>query len=412
MTRVLAAVTLAAALASRSPSPVPDTAWRSLFDGKTTAGWRGFKQQQMPDGWTVVDGALTRGGKAGDIVSIDEFEDFELTIDWKIAPEANSGIFYRVVENAADPLMWMVAPEYQLIDDKGYKGPLKPTQKTAANYDLQPPGRDATKRPGSWNTTRIVVDGSHVEHWLNGVAIVKYDLWTDEWKTLVAQSKFKDHPRYAQARRGHIGIQDHGDWAAFRNIRIRELHSSSLPPQAVEQGWVPLFNGKDLAGWKNYGEEKWLVENGEILGQAVTKAYGYLGTEKTYKDFEMRGKFKAEGTGNSGIFYHASITGTTINGVQVEVDPRPNMHTGGLYETGGRQWIVWPNPKGEKAMKAGDWNDVRFSVRGNHVITWVNGVLALDYTDPSPKFADGIIALQLHAGGEGRMRFKDLYIRE
>jgi hypothetical protein len=185
-----------------------------------------------------------------------------------------------------------------------------------------------------------------------------------------------------------------------RSIQVREL------------GWEPLFNGKDLSGWKNYGDEKWTVQNGEILGEAVTKAYGYLGTEKTYKDFEMRGKFKAEGTGNSGIFYHASITGTSINGVQVEVDPRPNMHTGGLYETGGRQWIVWPNSAAEQAMKVGDWNEVRFSVRGNHIMTWVNGVLALDYTDPAPKFKDGIIALQLHSGGEGRMRFKDLYVRE
>ena len=96
----------------------------------------------------------------------------------------------------------------------------------------------------------------------------------------------------------------------------------------------------------------------------------------------------------------------------MEVDPHPNMHTGGLYETGGRQWIVWPNPEGEQAMKVGDWNDVQFSVNGNHIVTFVNGVKALDYTDPSPKFSDGIIALQLHAGGEGKMRFKDLSIRE
>jgi hypothetical protein len=400
MIRLLAAAVL---LTLATPSaPVSESAppWRSLFDGRTTAGWRGFKQAAMPEGWSVIDGALTRGGKAGDIVSIEEFDDFELTLDWKIAPGANSGLFYRVVETPDDGPMWQSAPEYQLIDDRGYKGPLKPTQKTAANYDLQPPGRDATKPAGQWNTSRIVVNGSHVEHWLNGVQIVKYELWTDEWKALVAQSKFKDHPEYARARRGHIGIQDHGDWAAFRNIRIREL------------GWTPLFNGKDLSGWKNYGGEKWTVENGEILGVAVTKEYGYLGTEKTYKNFEMRGKFKAEGSGNSGIFYHASITGTSINGVQVEVDPRPNMHTGGLYETGGRQWIVWPSPDGEAAMKVGDWNDVQFSVRGNHIMTWVNGVLALDYTDPAPKFSDGIIALQLHAGGEGRMRFKDLQIRE
>jgi hypothetical protein len=179
-----------------------------------------------------------------------------------------------------------------------------------------------------------------------------------------------------------------------------------------DKDWVPLFNGKDLTGWKNYGAEKWTVQNGEILGEAVTKAYGYLGTEKTYKDFELKGKFKAEGTGNSGIFYHSSINGVDITGVQVEVDPRPKMHTGGLYESGGRAWLVWPNPEAEQAMKVDEWNDVQFSVRGNHIVTYVNGVKALDYTDPLPKYSDGVIALQLHAGGEGKMRFKDLYIRE
>lgn len=226
MIRVLALLAAAALLPIQDSSPSGrgnDGGWTPLFDGKTTAGWRGFKKKAMPDGWSVIDGALTRGGKAGDIVSIEQFGDFELSLDWKIAPGANSGLFYRVVETADDGPMWQVAPEYQLIDDRGYKGPLKDTQKTAANYDLQPPSRDATKPAGEWNTTRILVHGSHVEHWLNGTLIVKYELWTDEWKALVARSKFKDYPQYARARRGHIGIQDHGDWAAFRDIRIREI---------------------------------------------------------------------------------------------------------------------------------------------------------------------------------------------
>ena len=419
MIRAIAAVILFCALAATPqstpraapPKPPGGEGWKDLFDGKTTDGWRGFRQQTMPDGWKVIDGALTRVARAGDLVSLEQFDNFELTAEWKIAPGANSGIFYRVVENDGDPEMWMAAPEYQIIDDAGYAGPLKPTQKTAANYDLNPPGRDATRPAGSWNTTRILVNGSHVEHWLNGVLIVAYELWTPEWERLVAESKFKDHPRYARARRGRIGIQDHGDWIAFRSIRIREIPAVQSATGAGA-AWVPLFNGRDLAGWKNYGAEKWTVDGGEILGEAVTKEYGYLGTEKTYRNFEMRGKFKAEGSGNSGIFYHASITGTAIQGVQVEVDPRPNMHTGGLYETGGRQWLVWPSPEGERAMKPGEWNDVRFSVNGNHIVTFVNDVLALDYTDPAPKFTDGIIALQLHAGGEGRMRFKDLAIRE
>jgi hypothetical protein len=169
-------------LLASAPQPAPAAGdWRPLFDGQTTKGWRGFKQKQIPDGWKVVDGALTRVAQAGDIVSDGEFENFELTLDWKIAKGANSGIFYRLDESAAEPEMWTAAPEYQVIDDRGYPGPLKPTQKTAANYDLQPPGRDATKPAGEWNTTRIVANGSHVEHWLNGQLIVQYEFWTDEW---------------------------------------------------------------------------------------------------------------------------------------------------------------------------------------------------------------------------------------
>src|SRR5437667_4785486 len=157
--------------------------------------------------------------------------------------------------------------------------------------------------------------------------------------------------------------------------------------------WVALFNGKDLTGWKNYGKEKWMVENGEILGGAITKKYGYLGTLKTYKNFEMKGKFKAEGSGNSGIFYHSTIDGVDIKGVQVEVDPHPGMHTGGLYESAGRGWLIQPSEAAEKALVVDGWNEVRAVVRGPHVQTWVNGVPAVDYLDRSPKYTDGLIAL-------------------
>jgi 3-keto-disaccharide hydrolase len=176
--------------------------------------------------------------------------------------------------------------------------------------------------------------------------------------------------------------------------------------------WVSLFDGRDLAGWKAYGAERWVVDRGEILGEAVTKEYGYLGTEKTYRDFELKAKFKAEGTGNSGIFFHSSLTGVDIAGVQAEVDPRPGMHTGGLYESAGREWLVKPRPEAEKALRIGGWNEMRVLVEGPHVRTWVNGVVAVDYVDPAPKYTDGVIALQLHAGGEGRMRFKDISIRD
>lgn len=196
--------------------------WRLLFDGKTTAGWRGYRQQTLPDGWRAVDGALTRVGQAGDIVTTDQFGDFELTLEWKLQANGNSGLFYRVTED--DPIMWHTAPEYQIIDNAYTKEPLKPGQLTGANYDMHAPLRDVTKPIGSWNVTRIVVRGAHVEHWLNGVKLVDYELWTPDWERRVRESKFKEYATYGRARRGHIGLQDHGDPAAFRNIKIRELH--------------------------------------------------------------------------------------------------------------------------------------------------------------------------------------------
>ena len=196
------------------------------------------------------------------------------------------------------------------------------------------------------------------------------------------------------------------------------LGLSAIARAPQEGGWVPLFNGKDLAGWKKNGEEKWVVEQGAILCESTANKYGYLTTEKTYRDFDLRLKFKGEAAGNSGVFLHARITGIDpqhgpdIEGMQVEVDPNVGKHTGGLYESGGRRWVMMPTAEGEQALKAGEWNDLEVSVRGNHVVTQLNGVKVADYTDTSPRFTDGVIGLQIHTGGGVRMRWKEIYIKE
>lgn len=183
-------------------------------------------------------------------------------------------------------------------------------------------------------------------------------------------------------------------------------------------GWVRLFNGKDLKGWKNNGDEKWIVDHGTILGQSTANKYGYLTTAKSYRDFNLRLKFKGEAAGNSGVFTHARITGIDprhgpdIVGMQVEVDPNPGMHTGGLYESGGRGWVARPREEAEKALKTGAWNLLEISVQGNHIVTRLNGVQAVDYTDPAPKFSDGVIGLQIHTGGGVKMRWKDIFVQE
>lgn len=185
-----------------------------------------------------------------------------------------------------------------------------------------------------------------------------------------------------------------------------------------EGGWVPLFNGTDLNGWKKNGDEKWIVEQGTILCESAANKYGYLTTDKTYRHFTLRLKFKGEAAGNSGVFVHSRIIGIDpqhgpdIEGMQIEVDPNTGKHTGGLYESGGRGWVAMPTAEGERALKSGDWNDLEVSVQGTHIVTHLNGIRAVDYTDPSPKFTEGVIGLQIHTGGGVKMRWKDIYIRE
>ena len=188
--------------------------------------------------------------------------------------------------------------------------------------------------------------------------------------------------------------------------------------QSPGQGWVALFNGKDLSGWKNNGQEKWIVQQGTILCESTANKYGYLTTEKNYRDFDLRLKFRGEAEGNSGVFVRAKITGIDpehgpdIEGMQIEVDPSPGKHTGGLYESGGRGWVIMPTSEGERALKQGQWNDLEASVQGHHFVVLLNGGKVTDYNDESPKFRDGVIALQIHTGGGVKMRWKDIYVRE
>lgn len=191
--------------------------------------------------------------------------------------------------------------------------------------------------------------------------------------------------------------------------------SASQPQQ--RGGWISLFNGKDLSGWKNNGDEKWVVEQGTILCESTANKYGYLTTEKSYRDFDLRLKFKGEAAGNSGVFVRSRILGIDpqhgpdIEGMQVEVDPNVGKHTGGLYESGGRGWVAMPTAEGEQALKPGAWNDLEVSVRGPHIITQLNGTKTVDFTDTAPRFTDGVIGLQIHTGGGVKMRWKDISIK-
>jgi hypothetical protein len=195
---------------------------KSLFDGATLSGWRGYKTEAPGDGWKVVDGMLMLKGKAGDLVTVEEFGDFDLELEWKVADATNSGVIYRV--GLGDNATYVTGPEYQVLDNLKAEDNKKATHLAASLYDLAGPEKDFTRPVGEWNSARIRVRGWHVEHWLNGEKVVDVDLESPAGKALIAASKFKDWPKFASLKRGHIALQDHGHLVSFRNIRIRKLN--------------------------------------------------------------------------------------------------------------------------------------------------------------------------------------------
>jgi len=192
---------------------------------------------------------------------------------------------------------------------------------------------------------------------------------------------------------------------------------AQLPAGAKRPGedWVQLYNGKDLTGWNNVGNEEFVVEpEGVLRGRTLTKGYGYLETTKNYRDFTLSLRFKCVGSGNSGVYFHTKFkpgTADVSQGAQFEIDCSIGKHTGGVYGFG-RAWIVWPSPDNETVVRQNDWNDMTVTVIGNRYISRLNGVQMIDFTDPRAPFLDGTIALQLHSGGDGDMLFKDIWVRD
>ena len=201
--------------------------WTLLFDGRTLDGWRAYKK---PDAaglrWKVEDGTLTlpattaAGTRAGDIISKDTFEQFELVFDWRVAPGGNSGVKYFILEDQNSA----IGHEYQVIDDARHAdAKIGPHRQTAAFYDVLPAADRPIKPAGEWNTTRIVVRGQTVEHWLNGKKVLQYELNSPALNAAIEKSKFKGIERFGKRQNGHILLQDHGDQVWFRNVKIRRL---------------------------------------------------------------------------------------------------------------------------------------------------------------------------------------------
>jgi hypothetical protein len=359
--------------------------WAPLFNGEDLTGWHTVGGAE----WTVADDGCVIGAKGdgsyGWLVTDQSYADFVFEVQFRIEEPGNSGIQFRshVIEG----------------EMFGYQADIYPPDhaETGSVYEegaggrgflahAAPEVRDALRLDG-WNTYRIAAVGSHITLTLNDVVAVDFD---DD-----------------RTPRGIIALQVHSgeepNRILWRGARIQDL--------GIGDGFAPIFDGEDLAGWVEHGQEKWSVVDGAIEGQAVTDQYGYLATEQTYQDFEICMEFRCEADGNSGLFFHSTLEGVDIRGVQCEIDPTPMGTTAGLYESGGRGWLAQPDDLARKIFLPRDWNEMRVRCIGNRTTTWLNGWQVVDLVDEQHTFTDGVIALQLHSGGNAKVCWRELYVR-
>ncbi|MBP7746336.1 MAG: DUF1080 domain-containing protein [Phycisphaerae bacterium] len=364
--------------------------WKVLFDGKDTTAWRGYKQKSFPtEGWVVADGCLktVAGATGGDLITADQYGDFELTLEWKVAPKGNSGIIYRVTE--ANDETWQTGPEYQILDDAGAGEAPESNHSAGSMFDLCPAVAGKVLKPaGEFNQVRIRVQDGVVQHWLNGKKVVECRLVGDEWKKLIAGSKFREYDGFGLQPRGHIALQHHGDEVWFRNIRVRDL-AAPLP------GEVRLFNGKDLTGWQaclpegGKMDEVWTVADGVLVckGQPV----GYIRTTADYTNYVLKLEWRfnpvTKQAGNSGVLLRL-IGPDKVWPKSVEAQLQSG-NAGDFWNIDEFPMKVDPaRTEGRNTKKThgaerpiGDWNEYEITVDHGTITLRVNGEVLNEATD-------------------------------
>jgi hypothetical protein len=212
---------------SQAPSPMLTAAeqadgWKLMFDGKSLAGWRGYKTEKPSGGWRADEGGLlVRLGGGGDLMTVEQYGDFDMRFEWKITEYGNSGVIYRV--GTTEPYPWHTGPEYQILDNGRHPDGKNAITSAGSNYAVNEPVKDVTRPVGQWNEGRIVARGNRIEHWLNGVKVVDYEIGSADWNARVKASKFGKIPPYATVKSGHIALQDHESVVVYRNLKIKRL---------------------------------------------------------------------------------------------------------------------------------------------------------------------------------------------
>jgi hypothetical protein len=375
--------------------------WKLLVSGDDASAWRGYKQKGFPaKGWEVKNGELhvAKGGGGGDLITVDEFGDFELSLEFKCDKAANSGIIFHLDESL--DASWQTGPEFQVIDDGGYG--VKPGDPHAAGalYDMVNPPADKTLHPsGEWNLARIRLKDGLLQHFLNGRKIVECRTDGPEWKAMIAKSKFKNYPNFGVLPKGHIGLQEHGDSVAFRNIKVRDL-SKPMP------GEVSLFDGKDLSKWtfflNDHGtmDQVWSVDQGVLVCKG--NPIGYLRTKEPYTNYVIKLDWRfnpvTKKAGNSGVLLRVQQPDKVWpRSIEAQLQSGSAGDFWNIDEFRMKTDAARLNGRNTKHLFAneqpiGVWNEYEIIVDGGNVTLNVNGQTLNTATDCEE--IPGFIALQ------------------
>lgn len=392
--------------------------WKLLFDGKTSEGWCSAKGTDVAFptvGWKVGDGIMMvtesegpRSPRGGDVMTKDEFENFWLSVDFKLTPGANGGIKYSNMPNSAS-----LGCEFQILDDELHpdaKAGIDGNRTVGSLYDLI--RSDKSKLffdKSEWHTAWIKVEGDHVEHWLDGTKVVEYDRNNQEFNALIATSKYKDYPNFGNYTKSHILLQDHFNQVSYRNIMIKELPAAAAKAPAkslaerfdMNSGWKVLWDGPDCAGnWEtirggqDFPQRGWGIEDNMIVANPDPESRGGsdIMTKETFKDFILTFEFHLTEGANGGIKYFVN-PGTYRDpsiGCEFQVlddykHPDAKLGTAGNRTCGSLYDLIRAEKDGAN-YQVDAWNTGTILVQGNHVEHWLNGVKVVEYERNTQEF--------------------------
>ncbi len=371
--------------------------WRPLFNGENLDGWKGFLMTDRPPGWFVNDSLLiTRGDSIihpVDLISEEQFEDFELSIEWAICWQGNSGIFYHSLENSW--AAWAMGPEYAIVDQANLNLP-DGIHSSGANYGMHAPIINLVKPQGQFNISRIKVKEAHVEHWLNGKKVVEYELWSDEWYEIMRLSKWKDYPQYGRPIKGSIGLQGHGFETKFRNIKIRDL---------TEVGDTLIKYIEDNR-WQTVGEGKWVINEEMLAGEGSnTGIKGLFMDSILDSNFMLRFQFLPENSDSLLIYFFSEANFPSL------LKNNKYSDNSGIY-IGENGFALLLSSLDKKPVNTGQWNELVLRRKGSQVLMWLNNAMLVE--EIFKMFPADLKSFGIHLNGteKNKIMIQKMYLKK